>query len=344
MKEKNKGLKQKCISKLLKKYGEEEQIQSYPSEKKEDIGWIIKKLIHERSTKLQEHCEVFNLRFYILTNMFRAPVEALLSLYLVLIWIIFKEGLLHQDPSGTDFLQIIFVPLTLAALVCGFFNLITAGLVKRWVRKMIEKYGKEKLKSFEDMERVYIGIDDSFSKEMIKLHVIGVIFYVLVSAFVAFRFNRWLPMKGNQVICYIIILGFLCGVLWNIQGWLSDRRVDWCKIFNFLKPYSITMSSEICLRKMFFYKVTVWMQFMAGIIFAVFTYHIAANPRENLLEGYERIGDVLPYSTLITFFIAIIALYCRQSYKMFYKNYFKDKEGKRIFPLPEDCKLKKLFK
>lgn len=296
---------------------------------------------YRRVIQKYEECNAERFRFYKLTNAFRAPTEALVTLYLMILYILFKDVFLYKNPSAETLIVALFMPFVVAAFVCVVYTLAVTILVNRWSTKMVSMLVEDKKGDVPAVES-YKKVDYSFFEKMLLIHIGGIIAYGVVSyvvgTFYSFVFADYL-MNNVSMRRYLVIWGLFFGIVWNVSGFFSDMRIDWSKIFFILKGSSVNVE-EIGVAKHKYYQLAKYSQLMVCMVVLVLILRIASNPRDEsiyIFVGENASGSIpyiLPTITFLTFFASTITLYIKYTYRIYYSRYYS--ENSTIFPLPKD--------
>lgn len=287
------------------------------------------KWLNNLAKNISTKCYVRNVRFYILANMFRATLEMLIVLYLVIAWIIltgtFFCGMIERY-HAVDIIRIFVMGSTVACIV---YIIIYSIAFLRWCHGVIKydnSFGDKWRGKDNKLHQYYMLIDESFRKRMIKIHAVGVIFYALVAFVIANilckKFN-WAP----QTVWLITGYGFVCGVMWNLYGYYTDMRLDWSKIFVFMNGVSISNDKKLHDKKFEYLKRSAIIQFITRMLITGFLLYVAFFIRREFFSR-KGIEDLLFYLTWMSVFAAIIMLYIKQMHKMLYSRKYYPEESK----------------
>ena len=283
-----------------------------------------------RTNKLLKNTKIDNLWYYICTNIVRAPLEALLSLYLAEAWMIFTPFFTTQSRAVTakETIYMIFFPLAIASAVCLVYSLGACLTVGIWAYFM----QKNHLSNIENndsnhVEKIvsYFYIDRIFGFVMGVVHVIGALCYGGISFWVAFNFSNTIFMNDlafnhTKFILGVSIFGLALGTLWNIYGYHSDRRIDWSKIFFNFSSIKISQTDCIRLHKLKYYRNSLLYQVICCMAIIGFVIYILLDFRLSLFNNMTVLSDILSYSAFLTLLITVITLYARQMIDMFYSR------------------------
>jgi hypothetical protein len=293
---------------------------------------------YEKTMEKLKVCDSGKLRFYKFSNTFRAPVEALVTLYLVTFVIIFKDGILCSNPPNSTLIRMILVSFGIALAVCAAYTMAVIIGVNLWSSYVV-KHKDGKCKS-------YMKVHKSFSRIMLGVHLVGWLCYIGVSLWIArlYSYFELSVVYGVPLDTYLALWGTAFGFLWNVNGFFSDMRIDWGVIFNFLDNKSIKKDKEIGKMKLKYYQLTKLSHFaIVGILISFFIHIVVFNFRTcsiasvdicETLSETDSISNVFSYSVFFTLLLSIAMLYAGYTYKIFYSRYYK--ESSKIFPLPED--------
>lgn len=279
-------------------------------------------------------CQFENLWYYVKTNIVRAPLEALLTLYLAEAWMIFTERFTHKMADASQTVYMIFFPLAVATAVCFVYSLgasLAVGIWAYFVQKNYRTNAPPLAK--EQLEDLYLKIDGSFAFVMRVIHIVGALCYGCLAYFIAinFKYNIYanIPDMNNKFTLYIFVFGLVAGALWNFYGYHSDRRIDWSKVFIFLKDTSISTSECIRELKLHYFKYALLLHLVCCTAIISFTIYLMIDFRFSLFENMKSLDELLSYSAFITLFISVASLYGKQMYYIFYTRRYKQSE---IFP------------
>lgn len=318
-------------------YSSLDKLLSQPVDKKtKNRDRIIKKqengIFYKWSNDVFKSCTIKNIWFYMKTNIIRAPLEASISLYLAEAWLLFtKDFSINQETMLiSDLVYIVFFPLAFSAAVCLVYSLIASIAVMSWV----EKIKKDNLKNKDIIEQ-YFEIDSSFSKRMGLIHILGTLCYFIISLIVAISIMNTFSIS-YKVVLSLTIMGFFSGLMWNIYGYLSDRRIDWSKIFDFWDEKPMLSNKNIYIWKLRYYKASIISQIINCTLIIGFVIYLLLNLEINFELSEYTLPGFLSCFVIFTLFISVASLYTKQTYKMFFTREYEEAE---IFPLLSDFKL-----
>lgn len=280
---------------------------------------------------IHENCYVNNLQFYHKSNLIRAPLEALITIYLAEVAMMFSKWFVDKVKlTSPQIALMIFIPLLFALVVCLLYSGGVILLVNRKIYKLTEEFdnGTPRRTNI-SISQLYIEINEDVKKTFRLIHVIGGACYLIVGIITSALFsNRIFTGFSLWNTIILSVYALLMGVIWNIYGYYSDNRIDWSKIYKGL-IIDIAYNSEIKQEKYKSYRRSVYGQTIVVaiitliliLVFARFDY--SAIPQNNPFE------TLLAYSVFGAWFITILKIYGTQMFNIFFVH--KEK-GSEIFP------------
>lgn len=227
-------------------------------------------------SKIKKYCELRSLLYYVEVHLIQAPLEALLTVFLFYKFIIFLASTGGQKIPNYVPNHLIKMLIVLPAGICTLFLIFINTLFLFKVNSFIEKY----ILGLETPLRpiaLYRMAEKHFRKVSWIIHVTGIICYYCVSVISVNNFGDYFdkyditfPIKYRTI---LIIVGTFSGLIWNMRGFVGDRRIDWRKIFLKLKHIKL---EEV------HYKLTTYGN-MRSLKFKYTALHIALNIKILLL-------------------------------------------------------------
>jgi len=282
-----------------------------PNEKKEKPDKIA---------TINEHCNISKLIYYVKTNIIRAPLEMAVTLYLAEALIILTDIFPVNPISVQDVIYIIFFPIVLSIVTCFIYSFVIAlcvYLATCYVTKYIV------VLTLGSPERQYKEINGIFRRVFFGMHFLGFSCYSVISIVVTKQLSSF---WGNTV-CEnwpLILFGIVFGFLWNLYGCVSDCRIDWSKIFIHLEKCRITDYRK----KYWAYMGSIVLQLLIimCIVSVASFIGLRINPELEVL-------DIISYSSIVSLFVAVVAIYLKQTLKLFFKlKRGKEDKDSDIFP------------
>ena len=261
--------------------------------------------------QLFENINFNNFKFLLKTNIIRAPLEVLVGAYLL--------GLYFGDKSFTT----IIIPSIISLIVCFVYTIILS-LVISWITwwNSAKIVITEKPIGFQ-----YDVLDKRFAKCFLIIHMFGWAFYTGLSYFYAIVFHTKMFS--------VVIIGSLYGVLVNVYGYFSDRRINWSHIFKKFSDFNIGNNEGIKRNKRKSYLLAIAFQSVILLVISGWLIIILLSFQQSgSFRGLDA-DPVFSFSGILTLFIPIFILYIRETYVLFFDSNLQ-KDEKRVFASIQD--------
>lgn len=281
----------------------------------------------EKKKSFYKNFFVNNLRYYHKSNLVRAPLEALITIYLAELALMLSKWFVNRlSLNASQIILMVFIPLLFALIVCLVYSGVVILLINRELYKLINIIDISDIDA--NMNTIYFQIEDKVKSIFQKIHAAGATCYLAVGILVYLSLSNKIFCEYNLNNMIIISLYcFFMGIVWNVYGYYSDRRIDWSKIFKNLN-INISQNADIQKIKYKYYERSVKWQlisifticFSLVLIFVRFDYDL-------IPEG--SLDILITYSAFAAWFIAILKLYFTQMFGIFFTH---EKKGSEIFP------------
>lgn len=193
------------------------------------INYFIK-LIEE----INNHCNILNIIFYLKSIIIRAPLEALITVYLAEALVLLTPIVSDQGFNGELVIFMIVFAIVVAALACMVFAVIMVVVVLLWARYSVGKL----LQGPADV--AYLVINQSFMRVVRWTHIGGALCYVIAANIIAWSSQVKLQEMlkddvNNRMLIVVGLYGLIAGIAWHLCGYVGDMRIHWKHIFNILE-------------------------------------------------------------------------------------------------------------
>lgn len=152
--------------------------------------------------------------YYIKVHCVQAPLEAFMGLFLF-IWLMIC---INPDLLSDDLF--IKIPLSIMLIVCFVYLCIINGVFIYKLYVLREACGKDNYILYNIFESV-------FKRLSIFIHILGASCYFSVTFAILIVFEENFDIITR---IFLICVGSIVGVIWNIRGYWGDMRIDWRKI------------------------------------------------------------------------------------------------------------------
>lgn len=288
----------------------------------------------EKRIEIHQKCYINNVWFYHKTNLVRAPLEALITIYLLEFAMMFSDWFVgRQELSAPKILLMVFIPLILASVVCLVYSGGVILYVNRNITRLIKMFEGAKKRN---MVEIYTKIEKEASNFFFVVHLTGTLCYLGSSTILYFVIKASIFGGGNLNNFIIIVMyGFLMGLAWNVYGYYSDKRIDWSKIY---KDMNLNISDEVKIKseKYKSYNRSVRLQITLLAIITLILVLIFKRFDYSIIPQDQSFNILVTYSAFGAWFIAILKIYCTQMFNMFFRRKYKESE---IFPKESEILL-----
>lgn len=264
---------------------------------------IIEKLHHEYSFSF--------ILYYIKVHCVQAPLEAFMGLFLF-IW---SMICINPDLANNDL--VIKMPLFTMLIVCFIYLCIINGT---FVHKLYVLSTRCK----KDANITYNEIERSFKSLSYFIHGLGTICYFGVALAVVLRlcgksfFSDWHNI-------FLVCVGTLVGVIWNLRGYWGDMRIDWRKVFNgdkqFVYEESETIENVRRLKLTYTVKhITINVTTIVAMSVIYLVLVILSFNNESLLHVFFSFGaeEIGTYGFFVVAYVFVLIFYIKTLYPIFY--------------------------
>jgi hypothetical protein len=258
----------------------------------------------------------------------------MISLYWLEILLIFSNIFHYNNIPGKVILYMIFIPIIFSVIFCSLYTISETIKFQNAILAVIRsnKFTNETREYFDNAEKIL----NSYFK---KMHYKGCFYYIVGSFLVSYTLVNILPLQIDNrklFICFVTIIGFLFGLLWNIYGYYSDCRIDCSTIFIRLKDFRINQYDDLRQKKFWAYKMSLIMQLVIIIFFVALMTFILLTLKEDIfndnLDGYaENLKDLILYSPIIALLTAAMTLYLKFTINYFFDVTEKDNQTRNVF-------------
>jgi len=256
--------------------------------------------------------------FYIKSNALRGPLEIAITIYILLIMLIFTTQ--HSKcPLPSDIaVRMIFIPLALSAMASFIYTCIVSYIFHNRAFEVVNRNKGSKV--------CYESIDDEFASFFKTLHIVAALIYMVFAALIAvilvFVIHGDYFTNNAVSIITMTFVGGLFGALWNIYGFHSDQRIDWAKIFPQIIETSILNNEMIRMRKYRAYRKSIMWQIIIAAVVLIAFFYIAVSLKPVLFDNRgdnQILDELIVFSSIPALFIAVLTIYFKQTYRIYYK-------------------------
>lgn len=267
---------------------------------------------------INQSCYSDNIIRFFKVHVYQGALEAMLSFYLVQIGLI----AISSNHILVDKL-ILFVAISSAWSVMVFtcYIVLIIDLFLKAINKNVEFLNvKNPNITYEHFIEVKKKMKDTF----LRVHKLGVISYTITALgiFATFYF------VFDKVVFIILIVGFMCGVIWNFQDYFADNRLNCFNIFK--KLSKITVDDKADTDKDNF-KYTIIHTFISIVVFLVvliivclMVLLISGDP----VKVEFLFGGTIIKNAYILLFLTIIGLYTKTVFSLYNK---KEKRENQVY-------------
>lgn len=281
----------------------------------------------EKKKSFYNNFFVNNLWYYHKSNLVRAPLEALITIYLAELALMLSKWFVNRlSLNASQIIFMVFIPLLIALIVCLVYSGAVILLINKELNKLINIIDISDIDA--NMITIYLQIEDKVKLIFRKVHVTGAACYLVVGILACLSLSDKIFCEYNLNNMIIISLYcFYMGIVWNIYGYYSDRRIDWSKIFKNLN-INISENADIQNIKYKYYKRSVKWQIIS--IFTIcFSLVLIVIRFDYDLIPKGSFDILITYSAFAAWFIAILKLYFTRMFRIFFTH---EKNESEIFP------------
>jgi len=322
-----------CCTKVIKYFELKlDCIQEHkPGKLKEKVNkWIEKK--YKYLKKIDNNCYFNNILYFYRVHVYQGALEALLSFYLLQVWLIFTPllsdnaiggGIVNGIMNGNEnrieynvaFLLFVGRTITISLIIFMIYIITIINMFTRSIIDNIDYIDK-------NLENNALRIKKRFVRTSLKVHTVGVISYTITGFMIGIFFclstNQPFISKTTFI---ILLIGFCCGTLWNIQDYFADNRLNCWAIYKELKD--ITEVEKEKLKSDSFKNTLIHgflsLLFLVVVMIAVLGFvKVAYLNKDSIQVGLFMEGGIF-HNAYILLFLAILILYIKTVFDLYYK-------------------------
>ena len=318
------------------------RIQTNSKTKKTDRRKSPKLLSYTWICMLNKNCNIESLVFYYKVTTYRAFLEALITFYILEAFIIFSPHFLSIDSNSippimindNELFALIMLPLAVAFVICLVYMLtFIIATLKEIGYKCNELSGENVNITAES----YFSFEKPLKTRFIIMHILGVVAYIGVAKFIAFYFRYTLDPQifvNYDVFTWKIVLGCaIAGLIWNLQDFFADMRVNWSCILKCFNPSNDKGLKGKELNKVYKKK---FCSFLVHSICSIVTVLIIIGMiialinsiRENGKNATRLFDGNFLESAYVLLFLSSVILYI----KTLFTAYYKKNDNNKVYP------------
>ena len=189
---------------------------------------MITKKILAMGIDLEKYCKFDNIIYFYRVHTFQAALEALLSFYLMQMWIVFTPIVSDTQlcVKNGQFIEFIISTLAMGLAVYLLYMIVLYLFFSSMIAKVTEKIEK-----YDNFYKAYEKVHNRFKRASITMHCVGTTAYGLVS-FLTVKIYSYVKKESvtDDRYIMIVIIGVVIGILWNCQDYFADMRIDWSRV------------------------------------------------------------------------------------------------------------------
>lgn len=286
--------------------------------------------IYKVITRVNNGCNSENLIQFYRVHAYQGALEALLSFYVVQIWLLFSPYFLTDSlvAGDTRFFYFIGTSFMLSIFIFVIYMLIVIVMFTRTINNNIPKETNVEI----DLYIKYKKVKKEMRKTSRRIHIIGFLSYTIMAFLLSWVFNFVTNEPYKNYLCFVVTVGIICGFMWNFQDYFADNRLNFCSIF--LEFSSLNKKQKIEIEEDLFKNTVVHAALSLGTLFIVlFSVFMILKVVHNVPDDVPNNAQLLfegnfIQNAYILLFISIIVIYAKTVFSLYYQ---KKEKVKKIY-------------
>lgn len=303
-------------------------------------GILFMTALYRFVVRVNKNCYSDNLIRFFKVHAFQGSLEAMLSFYLIQIWLVFSSNYWPHNMKDSNIKVLVFIisSFVISIFIFCFYMLIVITIFLFAVEENMSLLETYKNNLTFDHYRI---IKENMTEASLIVHIFGCLSYIFTACIFSYIFTI---VTGQLLIHHLFFVegaGLIFGAIWNIQDYFADNRLNCIKIFKGFNKLENKDKAKIDLQV---FKNTTAHTILSVLIFILvlsiallMIIIIAYNPvnAEPLLSE----GNIIQNAYIILF-LTILVLYAKTVFTMYNK---KDKRKVQIYTPITEFKQKIMF-
>lgn len=284
------------------------------NENEHDKISLYKKLQYIR----QKNCLSLVFRFS-KVNVFHITLECLISVYMLELLSVLSKFFLIDPTNISSLLMLIVFPCVTMIPLSVVFGIGCALFFTHHAYFYLKDVVPSPSCPGEDLCVHYKKVTRRYRKEVIVVHLLGIIFYCTSTALVPRYLVSHYPSyfaHPNTFLCCMSFVGSLFGIIWNIAGIFRNQRLLWSE---FLTEFRTAEIRSIVYQSNYKLLLCNAITNILSIVFlCIISVFIVLNIHPSLMKQDSFASLLTEYSFFVLSFGALVAFYLKKGFSLLY--------------------------